>query len=172
VIIVVVILVPVIIYFAKDCEIKNLKEAQQKEIDAVKLQATELVQKTNEANLQNMAKVFSWAIRAAAMQNDTDQMNQLMLELVKIYEYQKVVLLAESGTVVLSTDKKFEGDGLTESFYKEVIGANEVKIYPQKNGDLFVSAPVFGIDSRLGTLVIAYRPTPLEFPEVKAEPEK
>jgi hypothetical protein len=170
--IVIVILVPVIIYFVKQMEIDRLKDAQKKEIGNVRLQAADLVKKNNETNLQNVAKVFTWAVRAEAMRQNMDQINQMMIELVKIDEYRQVVLLADDGTVVLSTDKKYEGEGFSESFYKQILGANEVKIYPQKNGDLFVSAPVFGIDVRLGTVVIAYRPAALEFPDVPAEPGK
>ncbi len=163
------IITPVVIYFVMDAKISRLQREQQKEIAAVQGQAAEMVRQVNEINLQHMAKVFSWAIRAEAMRNNAEQMNQMVTELVKIDEYQKVVLLAENGSVVISSDKKYEGEGLSESFYQSVIGSNEVKIYPQKNGDLFVSAPVFGIDTRLGTVVIAYKPSALEFPPLPGD---
>jgi hypothetical protein len=163
IIILVVILVPVIIYFAKDIEINRLKEKQALEIQSMKQQASDKVDLNNNANLIIVGKIFSWAVRGELTRDNKDQVNQMMIELVKENDYRQVVLLSSDGSVVLSTDKKYEGDDFNKSVYDAMLGSDNVQVSPQKNGDLLVAAPVFGIDSRLGTVIITYRPSILEF---------
>jgi cell division protein FtsL len=167
--IVVIILVPVVIYFIKDCEINRLKEKQAVEIQAIKQQASDKVDLNNNANLIIVGKIFSWAVRGELTRDNKDQVNQMMIELVKENDYRQVVLLSGDGSVVLSTDKKFEGEGFNNSVYEALLGSDNVQVSPQKNGDLLVAAPVFGIDSRLGTVIITYRPSVLEFSNTTTE---
>lgn len=164
--IVIVILVPVVIYFVKDCEINKLKEQQQKEIAGIRKQAADAVDQNNETNLKSVAKVFSWAVRTEMTRGNMDLVNQMIIELVKINDYRQVVLLSDQGEVLLSTDKKFEGEGFSASIYEQLLGSDDVKVAPQKNGELMVSAPVFGMDKRLGTIIITYQPSKLEFNDI------
>jgi hypothetical protein len=157
------ILIPVIIYFFKQDEINKLKEQQQIEISQLKQQATDQVTKNNNANLETVVRVLAWAVRSELTRSNLDQANQYMTELVKIKNYRQVVLISDEGKVLLSTDKKYEGEGFIKLFYDQLVGNEPVKIAPQKNGELMVSAPIMGIDKRLGTIVIMYAPEVLQF---------
>jgi L-lactate utilization protein LutC len=152
------VLVPLIVYFFMDMEVSKLETRQKMETDSLRSATALQIKQINEDNLKTVAKVFSWAVRAEMMRENMEQVDQIMTELVKVNDFRQVVLLSSSGEVLLSTDKKFEGKAYSESFYQQIAGSDQVQLSVQKNGDLLVSAPVFGIDARLGSVVITYTP--------------
>lgn len=171
VLVVLVILLPISVFLAMNLQNSKLKERQKIEMDNLKSQTTEIIRANNETNLKTVAKVFSWAARAEMMRDNMEQLNQVMVELVKVQGYRQVVILTNEGSVILSTDKKYEGKDYTEDFYKQLAGSDDVLMSVQKNGDLLVSAPIFGIDSRLGSLVITYTPVTPDFTSAAPQEE-
>lgn len=152
-----VILLPLGVYFFMNLEISKMEYRQKQETDSLRTQTALEIRQNNEANLQTVAKVFSWAVRAEMMRDNMEQVDQIMTELVKVKPYQQVVLLSNDGKVLLSTDKKYEEKTYTEQFYQQIAGSDQVEIKTQTSGELLVSAPVYGIDSRLGSIVITYK---------------
>lgn len=161
IIIAVIILIPLIIYLVKQFEINNLKEQQQKEIADIKLKATEKVMDNNRTNLETVARVLSWAIRSELTRSNLDQANQYIIEMVKMNDYRRIILFAADGNVLLSTDKKFEGEKFPSMILSQIQGGDQISVAPQENGDLMVAAPVMGMDKKLGTIVITYKPSGL-----------
>ncbi len=153
-----VILLPLSMYWFMSLEISKLETRQKLETDSLRSQSALEISQNNENNLKTVARVFSWAVRAEMMRENMEQVNQIMTELVKIKPYQQVVLISNDGVVLLSTDKKYEKKAYTEQFYQQIAGSDQVDLKVQTSGELLVSAPVFGIDNRLGSIVITYKP--------------
>jgi hypothetical protein len=152
-----VILLPLGVYFFMNLEISKLEYRQKQQTDSLRAQTTLEIRQNNEANLKTVAKVFSWAVRAEMLRDNMEQVDQIMTELVKVKPYQQVVLVSNEGKVLLSTDKKYEEKTYTEQFYQQIAGSDQVEIKTQTSGELLVSAPVYGIDARLGSIVITYK---------------
>jgi hypothetical protein len=157
----VIILVPVLIYFIKQCEISKLKEQHSARMIEIQKKDSSFVAQTNNVNLGTVVRVLAWAVRSEVTRANLDQANQYIAELVKTKAYKQVIVIADDGRVILSTDKKYEGEKFITFFTDELLGNNEVKIIPQKDGNLMASAPVMGDDKRLGTVVVTYTPAVL-----------
>lgn len=158
-----VILLPLGVYWFMNLEMSKLKVRQGVEMDTLKTQASDMISKNNRFHLETVAQVFAWSARTEIMHNDVEHLNQMMTSLVKIKGYRQVVLLSDAGAVVLSTDKKFEGKEYSDAFYRQLAGSDQVQMNVQKNGDLLVSAPVLGMDKRLGSVVITFTPEPVNY---------
>lgn len=163
VLIVLVILLPFSVYWFMDLQTEKINVRHQVAMDSLKARTSKIIQEKDRINLQTVARVFSWAVRAELMRNNMEQLNQIMVELVKTQGYRQVVLLSETGAVVLSTDKKYEGREYTANFYSQIAGSDQVQLNVMKTGDLLVSAPVYGFDKRLGSVVISYTPEKILF---------
>lgn len=58
----------------------------------------------------------------------------------------------------MATNKKREGATVTGLFPPEVMKSNLTTLSTLANGDLIVAAPVMGLNSRLGTLILVSSP--------------
>jgi len=112
--------------------------------------------------LETTARVFSWAINDLALKKNFEQINNMMTELVKTNNFKQIVLLSPDGKVVLSTDKKFEGQGFP-SYINDMIKKDNVSSGLGENGELVAVAPVYNLGTRLCTVIITYTPQKINF---------
>jgi ABC-type multidrug transport system fused ATPase/permease subunit len=162
VLILVLITVSVVIYFYKQSEIKKLNEAHKTEIDSLNNKATEAISKNNVNFLETIGKVFSWAARAELERQNLGQLDIMMTELVKVKNFKQIVIISSEGKVMLSTDKKFEGQGFPKIVY-DMVKTDVTKTSVQENGDILATAPIFGLDKRIGSLIITFVPEKSNF---------
>lgn len=101
--------------------------------------------------MEETAKVFSWAIRSEMVRDNRDQVNQFFTNLIKEPGFKKIQLVSISNSkVIISTDKKDEGTVVSDT---AILNADIVKHWTEK-GDMRIIAPVMGLNSRIGVLVI------------------
>lgn len=167
----VIIAVPVIIYFAKNIEISNLKKEHEKEMTSLQEWVSTRVADINRENLVSVSRVFAWAVRSEIQRGNTENVSMYMTELVKIPNIQQALYVDNAGTVVQSTDTKFNGKACSSFFADAILSDNEIKISDRANGDLMVVAPVMGIGNRLGSVVITYAPQKMNFDKNVQKPE-
>jgi len=107
--------------------------------------------------LMLIAKPLVWSIRAELLRGNNEQVDLLIKDLVKEKNFQFIHIIAPDGNVILSTNKSFEG----KSIGNKIDAALLVVKFPlvvQNQHALLVSAPIFGIDRQIATLVIGYKP--------------
>lgn len=128
----------------------------------MKERETEIVQKTqiilNEKTkefLKITALPLVWAVRKDMMRGNFDEINEYMERLVQEKGFKKILLVDTMGTIVLSTDKKMQGQKFVDHYPVEFLQANDVVINTD-SVNIRAVAPVMGLNSRLGTLVITY----------------
>lgn len=102
---------------------------------------------------QELSAVFTLAVRSELMRSNTEGVSQLFLSLLKNQSISKIQLIdPETQKVVLSTDKKNEGEIITD---QEIVNIkNQKKIETESSYKIIV--PVMGIDRIIGIISIDF----------------
>lgn len=123
--------------------------------------ANEQIQVNQEAAMTLLAKPLVWNIRAEWMRGNKEQVELMLVDVIKGSGLLYLHFLNMSGKVVVSTDKRLEGLALEDPAVIAVLGSDTTSIVKKdtKAETIVLVAPVMGYDSRLGTLVMgAARP--------------
>jgi hypothetical protein len=107
--------------------------------------------------LEELSKPLVWSIRADMMRDNLEQTNLLMTDLIREEHYQFMHLADPSGIILLSTDKKLQGQNVDSLFDSSLLRVDSIHIVDENTDLLLAAAPVMGYDKRLGTLFIGYR---------------
>jgi hypothetical protein len=158
IIIVLMIIIPLFVYLWKQSEIKNLKEKYDKDIAGITAKANSTIDENNKKNIEQLTRVFSWAVRSEMLRNNMEQVDNYMTDLVKTADLNNISAVKTDGIVVLSTDKKFEGNIYPGPIANELAQINQTVSRTGENGDIISICPIMGIDNRIGTLIITYTP--------------
>lgn len=103
----------------------------------------------NASQMQQTAKVFSWAIRSELIRGNKDQINQYFNEYIKTPGILKLQLInSEDSKIEISTDKKDEG----------VHNVNYININEQKiisgSPELKIVTPISGMNKQIGVFIM------------------
>ena len=115
---------------------------------------------TQEDLIKLVAKPLVWNIRAEMLRNNMEQVSILMTDMVRDNTIQYVHLIDTNGLVLLSTNKKLEGQIITNEFDSSLLKTTEPTTLVIEN-IVQVAAPVMGVDRQLGVLILGYQPTML-----------
>ncbi len=135
---------------------KDLKDKKEK--DNIIQNATNQLDETNQEMLKLMTKSLVWSVRADMLRRNSEQINLLILDLVKEKNFQFIHLIAPDGYVLLSTNKSLEGKLIGNNVEPTLLLVRSEMVVIQINHVLYVSTPIFGIDKQIATLIIAYKP--------------
>ncbi len=152
----------VILYLAKQSEISKINKAHEEEMISINDKAVETINKNNILYIENITRVFSWVVRAEIQRQNIEHLDMMMTELVKVKDFKQIVILSSEGNVILSTDKKFQGRGFPKIVY-DIIKTDIAKTSVQDNGEILSVSPVFGLDKRIGSLIITFAPEKVNF---------
>jgi len=158
IIIALMIIFPLVVYFWKQSEIKNLKEKYETRITEITASANKNIDENNTKNMENLTRVFSWAVRSEMLRQNMEQVETYMNDLVKSADLNNISAVQTDGIVVKSTDKKFEGNVYPGPIAQELAQINEVVSKTSENGDVISICPIMGLDNRMGTIIITYTP--------------
>lgn len=101
---------------------------------------------------------LAWAVRGELIRNNLDQVDQFFNELVRMGRVDRVVLAGQDGKILLSSDRRYQGGDFSALYPAELLGTPQVTVLAGAEGKKRVVAPVLGISTRLGTLVMDYAP--------------
>jgi L-lactate utilization protein LutC len=152
----------VVLFIFKQAEIRKINKAHEEEMISINDKAVETINKNNLSYLENITRVFSWTVRAEIQRQNIEQLDMMMTELVKFKNFKQVVILSSEGKVILSTDKKFQGQGFPKIVY-DMIKTDVSKTSVQENGEILSVSPVFGLDKRIGSVIITFAPEKVNF---------
>lgn len=138
-----------LVYFGKEIQMKLQKRA------TVKTANVQLLE-NNEAMLKVLSKSVDWSIRSELMRGNMEQVGLLMTELVKNSHFQYIHLVGQNGNVMLSTNKKLEGQPVEVKDVKSAMTADSTVFVNEGDSVITVVSPVMGFDKRLGTVVMGY----------------
>jgi hypothetical protein len=90
------------------------------------------------------------------MNNAISQINLYTNELVKEKNISSIMIVDLAGTVISSTDKKWEGRNYSAIGNQRYLDSDSTIVDNIKDSVLMMSSPIMGFNNRLGTLVLAY----------------
>ncbi|MDP3444643.1 MAG: hypothetical protein Q8T08_17440 [Ignavibacteria bacterium] len=106
------------------------------------------------AQLEFATKVFSWSVRSELLRNNTENLNQLLTVFVKESGADLVQLIKpEDKMVLLSSDKKFEGNPYAENLDFELKESTVVR----EESNVKIITPVMGFNNMIGILIVELR---------------
>lgn len=149
-------LLMLIIYFGKEFE-------NEKEKERIILLATNQLDVTNQEMLRLLAKPLVWSVRADMLRGNTEQIDLLILNLIKEKNFQFIHLIEPNGNVILSTNKGLEGKFIGDNVDAVLLRVSSDVLVVEINHSIYVSAPIFGIDQQIATLIIGYKPVGMNF---------
>jgi hypothetical protein len=155
--------IPAGIYLWKQGEISKLKKQHETEINQIKADAGKTISDNNKKSIEILTRTFTWAVRSEMLRNNLEQVNTYMTDLVKSADLNDISAIKPDGIVVLSTNKKFEGNAYPGFVTTELNNINEVVSRNNGNGNIMSICPIMGLDNRMGTIVITYKPKTYTF---------
>ncbi len=143
------ILIIAILLIWNNSKIRSLEKKSEKEkleiVDNYKMKLDSL----NAANMQLLAKTFSWAIRSELIRGNKDQINQLFNEFIKTPGIIKLQLINPAKSVIeISTNKKDEGVRSVD--YVNIKGQETISGL----SDLKIVTPISGLNNQIGVFVL------------------
>jgi len=125
--------------------------------------ANEQLQTNQDAALKLLAKPMVWSIRAEWMRGNKEQVELMLVDVIKGSDLLYLHFLDMSGKVIVSTDKRLEGLTLEDPAVNAALNTDTTVLLPKdkKTEATVLVAPVMGYDRRLGTLVMAGSSHPL-----------
>lgn len=141
-------------YFWKDIQGRKQKAAVEK-------MASQQLLQNNHEMLRLLAIPMVWSIRSEMLRGNLEQVNIFTKDLVKEKNFQFIHLVDPGGKIILSTDKKLEGQMAIGMFDPALVQTDSIKIVNTNNEMLTLAVPVMGYDKQLALLIIKY--TPVKF---------
>lgn len=143
------ILIIAILLIWNNSKIRSLEKKSEKEkleiVDNYKMKLDSL----NAANMQLLAKTFSWAIRSELIRGNKDQINQLFNEFIKTPGIIKLQLINPAKSVIeISTNKKDEGVRSVD--YVNIKGQETISGL----SDLKIVTPISGLNNQIGVFIL------------------
>ncbi|MGA7826872.1 MAG: hypothetical protein WCA04_04385, partial [Geobacteraceae bacterium] len=78
--------------------------------------------------------------------------------LIKESRFKSIALSNMNGTIIVATDKKFEGAKAARIYSPAILGHYETTVKVLTNGDILAVAPVLNVSGKLGDLILVYTP--------------
>jgi len=102
-------------------------------------------------HLEFATMVFSWSVRSELLRNNSENLNQLLTVFVKESGADLVLLInPEDKMVLLSSDKKYEGNPYTDNLAFELNKPSVLK----EGGEVKIITPVMGFTNQIGVLIV------------------
>ena len=106
-----------------------------------------------EEMMQLMAVPLGWAVRAEAIKDDYDQIEEYASLLVKQKRVRRVVLVNLQGNIRMSTDRKLQGEPASR-FFGRLADQSEITLERTDAGDYNLMVPLLGYTGKLGGLIV------------------
>lgn len=139
----------------------DMNKKMEHERVLIKQQALEYADQQYVKEEERFGQILSWAVRGELIRNNIDQIDQYFGELVRMKDTERVVLIAEDGQLLVSTDKRLEETKGSEIFPKEILNLQKITIKSDVDGRKILVVPVMGLNKKIATVVVSYKQSKL-----------
>ena len=130
---------------------------EQQELYQSKINTT--VHQESKAFLSKIMKPLTWAVRTEILKDNMDQVNDYMEQFVKEEHIELIMVIDADGDIVASTDLKKVGQRYSDEYSAALLSVNGITVKDYENESIIAAAPVMGYNSKLGTLIMVYKPS-------------
>jgi len=130
----------------------------KKDIIFIQKDVAEQVDKNRRELLMYMIKPLVWSVRTEIMRGNLEQVNYLISDFVKEKNLLYIHIIEPNGNVLLSTNKKLETNIIGSEIDTSLLRIQKPLIEQYVDDVFVVAAPVMGVDRRIATVVIGYKP--------------
>ena len=102
------------------------------------------------------------------MSNNVNQINLYAKEMIKEKNILSIMVLNATGKIICSTNQKWEGRDFSTIGNASYLQSDSTIVDNINDSILIMSSPVMGFNNRLGTLIVNYSLSPLEFMKPKS----
>ncbi|MEI6846835.1 MAG: hypothetical protein WCK32_02180 [Chlorobiaceae bacterium] len=99
---------------------------------------------------------LAWAVRKELIKQNYDQIDEYFNQLIKRKVFGLIMLVDPSGTITVSTDRKFQGRSFSSRYPGLKLNAAGAVSYKVQEGKSLYLIPVMGLNERIGTIVFLY----------------
>ncbi len=134
------------------------KVEKETEKQAAKLTetTTQMLADKNRALLRLTAIPLSWVVRMEMPKGNYDNIDQYFKQIIKEDRFKVILLAGTDGKILVSTDRRMEGADLSQYYPETLLGLYETTVSELNSEEMVVAAPVIGLTSKLGVLVMVY----------------
>lgn len=162
-------LVVVGVYAWKEIQVGNVRGEAEERRQALVERAGERVDQRTRNLLRLSAQPLGWAVRSEMIRRNLDQVDAYLTDFVQEEGVESAVLAGERDSVLIATDRRFQGARFSDHLPAELLERDETAVEATDDERLRIVVPIMGINQRLGTLVVFYRP---EEVRLEDEPEE
>lgn len=119
-------------------------------------QAREHADRQYKLEEERFGQVLAWAVRSELIRNNIDQIGLYLNDIVKQIDADRIVLISESGELLVSTDKRLEDVKGSDLYSNDVINEHKIAIKSDVDGKKLLIAPISDFNKRVAVLVISY----------------
>ena len=160
--IVVVLVLMVSLYFWKVFAVRGVENRMGEQLAGLADNCSTAIGEQNAELLRLSGIPLAWAVRAELLRDNTGKVHDYLARFVKEAPVRRIIYADASGTIIAATDKKLEGTAAADLHGGPLLQIAEVRVVDREGKDVLLVAPVLGLDSRLGTLVVEYSREALE----------
>lgn len=157
----VLLLVIIGMYIWREVDVRGVRGEAEERREALVERAELEVDRRTEELLRLSAIPLAWAVRTEMLRRDLGQVDGYLTEFVQERGVEQAVLAGARDTVLVATDRRLQGTRFSQHFPAELLERDQATVEPVEQGRLRVVVPIMGINRRLGTLVVRYRPEEL-----------
>ena len=121
-------------------------------------QARQVDARHSEEDLRLFSTPLAWAIRRELMASNLDQVDQYFSDLVQLKGFESAVLANPDGKVIVASDRNKLAMSFPNLYPSQYLQAKEIQVERANKDTLRAIIPIFGLNQRLGTLVLEYAP--------------
>ncbi|MCB1950328.1 hypothetical protein [Nitrosomonas sp.] len=134
----------------------DMSKKLESERALVTQQAREHADKQYKKEEERFGQVLAWAVRSELIRNNIDQIGLYLNDIVKQIDADRIVLISESGELLVSTDKRLEDVKGSDLYPQDVINVHTITIKSDVDGKKLLIAPISDFNKRVAVLVISY----------------
>lgn len=142
----------------KTISVDSITEKMQAERKQRATQVKRIVLDKNIDLVRLSAIPLSWAVRSEMINKNFENIDRYFKRLIKESRFKSIALSNMNGTIIVATDKKFEGTKAARIYSPAVLGHDETTVKVLTNGDILAVAPVLDVSDKLGDLILVYAP--------------
>lgn len=133
--------------------IKDSWEDKRQELDFYTKQAMD---SSNLHALEFATKTLVWAVRSELLSQNHEEINRYILELEKEQNIGSVFICDTAAIIQHASQKTLIGKPFQNVHDEQLLQKTTIDIEMGEKGDLYMVAPIMGLNNRIGTLFFTY----------------